>query len=207
MTLKGPEASESAFKKHVSDYDIVHLAIHGLGDTIDGINSHLVFRTDHDTLEDGQLYAYDIYGLQTDHLRMAVLSACETGVGKNFPGEGIFSIARGFAYARTPTTVLSLWNVQDRVSAMVMKDFYENLDAGMRVSAALRLAKLSYLDRVSDNRARPMYWAPMVVYGDVSPVTSKSKNRLLWWVSGLLLIGMISWGFRYQLKGLFTKTQ
>ncbi|MDX1478266.1 MAG: CHAT domain-containing protein, partial [Saprospiraceae bacterium] len=190
MRLKGPRASESAFKAHVADHDIVHLAIHGLGDTISGLNSHLVFRTDQDTLNDGLLYAEDVYGLQIDHLRMAVLSACETGVGKAFPGEGIFSIARGFAYAQTPTTVMSLWKVQDRVTAQIMQDFYRHLAQGKRVSAALREAKLAYLERTSDRQSPPMYWAPLVAYGEMSPVVP-TRNRLLWWSGGVLLMVLI----------------
>ena len=91
------EATESFFKERVQDFDIVHLAVHGEGDTLNELNSRLIFRPETDTVEDGSLYAHELYDLKLDKLDLAVLSACESGVGKQQTGEGVMSIARGFA--------------------------------------------------------------------------------------------------------------
>ena len=134
----GKSASKQKFKKEASNFQIIHLAIHGFSDTTVAINSHLQFRADEDGNDDGRLYAHELYSLNLENLELAVLSACETGLGKQYRGEGVFSMARGFAYGGCPTTIMSLWKTDDAQTAELMQSFYIYLNNGHEVSNALR---------------------------------------------------------------------
>ncbi|MEM7039923.1 MAG: CHAT domain-containing protein, partial [Bacteroidota bacterium] len=85
--LLGKRATEAQFKSQASDYSILHLALHGVSDPAEPLNSHIMFSPESDTTEDGNLYAHEIAGL-TQSSDLVVLSACETGAGKIRQGEG-----------------------------------------------------------------------------------------------------------------------
>jgi len=191
------EASESFFKQQVADFDIVHLAVHGEGDTLNALNSRLIFRSEKDSVEDGSLYAHELYDLNLNKLDLAVLSACESGVGKLQTGEGVMSIARGFAYAGCPSLVISLWKIDDRTSAQVMKGFYNYLSIGEPLDISLAKAKADYINNASEFNAHPFYWAAFLQVGNVSKLDIKKPN--VWsWVLGLAIGGtsiffLINW--------------
>ena len=186
--LRG-EASESFFKQQAHDFDIVHLAVHGEGDTLNALNSRLIFRTEQDSVEDGSLYAHELYDLNLSKLDLVVLSACESGVGKQQTGEGVMSIARGFAYAGCPSLVISLWKIDDRTSAQVMKGFYNYLSNGNQLDASLAKAKADYIKGASEFNSHPFYWAAFLQVGDVRELDIKKPN---WWgwVFGVM-VGLI----------------
>jgi len=97
----------------------------------------------------------------TGRTRLVVLSACETGLGKEVKGEGLMSLTRAFMYAGTPSVVVSLWNVNDESAADLMIRFYRNLKTGMSKGEALRQAQL---ETIRDN-GFPFFWAPFVLVG------------------------------------------
>ncbi|NJM24861.1 MAG: CHAT domain-containing protein, partial [Bacteroidia bacterium] len=110
--------------------------------------------------DDGVLHAYELYGL-TLHARLAILSACESGLGMNYRGEGMMSMASAFAYAGCENVMMSLWNVSDRQSALLLDSFYGALP-GNRINEALADAKRSYLQNADALTADPRLWATMV---------------------------------------------
>jgi CHAT domain-containing protein len=158
----GPEATETKFKAMAPKAGLLHLAIHGVADTINALNSRLEFRGPGDETDDGYLYSYELYDLDLSRLRLAVLSACETGVGRQYTGEGIFSIARAFAYAGCPALVMSLWSVNDRSSAQLMDGFYKHLAAGRTATASLHRAKMEFLESADEYGAHPSRWAAFI---------------------------------------------
>lgn len=162
--LKGLAASKRNFKRLVPTFNMLHLAIHGLADRETTRGSYLLFNDEQDTL-DGRLYAYELYNLQLDRLRLVVLSACESGAGKSLPGEGTFSIARGFSRQNTGSIVMSLWKADDQVTAEIMQHFYRNLSRGQPTSEAIRHAKIRYLKNSPDHFAIPPYWAAFIPLG------------------------------------------
>lgn len=183
------QASEEAFKMNVSDYTLLHLALHGSSDTTDIFNSKLIFKENEGSSEDGELHAYELYTLDLSNTELAVLSACETGLGKQSEGEGIFSIARGFAYAGCPAIVMSLWKVNDKATADLMDNFYKFLAMGFEKDKALRQAKLLYIENSSDFSSHPRNWAAFVALGNNTPIQiPKPYFSWYYWIIVFLLV-------------------
>jgi CHAT domain-containing protein len=197
------DASEAKFKSLVTDFNIVHLAMHGVADSANALESKLIFRTDADSLEDGNLYAHELYSLDLKKLDLAVLSACESGIGKQQTGEGLMSIARGFTYAGCPTQIISLWKIDDRTSARVMANFYRHLSAGEDINIALTNAKADYIESAKELNSHPAYWAAFLQVGDSRPIEKQvlgSKFLVICFLC-LLILGLgaigIIWFKRY----------
>ncbi len=180
-------ATEMQFKEEASKYSIIHLAIHGQADTIDRYNSKLIFRSEEDAVEDGILRAYELYNLDLSNSQLVVLSACETGIGKQVEGEGIFSIARGFAFAGCPTLVMSLWRANDKSTYMLMDLFYEHLALGMKKDKALQQAKIKFINKMNDYDAHPSNWATFVVLGNNEPIRLTNNRTYIYTLYALLL--------------------
>jgi CHAT domain-containing protein len=163
-------ANENAFKKAAADYDIIHLAMHGILNQQTPILSSLAFTENGDSTEDNFLEAWEISHLKLN-AQLVVLSACETGYGKFQQGEGVMSLARAFMYAGVPSLVVSLWQVNDASTAEIMQLFYANLAKGMDKAEALRQAKLKYIAECKNPMmAHPAFWAAFVQIGDSRPV-------------------------------------
>lgn len=165
--LTGEAATEAAFTARAGNYRILHLATHGRADERVGDYSFLAFSEIKDSVENELLYVRDLYNLQLN-ADLVVLSACETGLGKLSRGEGIISLARAFAYAGAKSIVTTLWSVDDAKTKDLMVDFYRKLKKGMTKDAALRQAKLDYLEsHTNPGDAHPFYWAGFAPIGDM----------------------------------------
>ncbi len=194
--LQGEEAREALTKKYLEEAAILHFATHTfLNDTFPMYTS-LVLERGNDSLEDGLLHAYEIYPKNL-RANLAVLSACETGLGKWRKGEGMMSLARAFKYAGCPNIVMSLWQADDQTSADVMASFFSYLKQGLPKDQALRKAKVDFLDKGSGKQF-PHYWAPFVLIGDDTPVevSSFGWSRQNWMLLGCGL-GALLLGFVY----------
>jgi CHAT domain-containing protein/tetratricopeptide (TPR) repeat protein len=161
------EASRTiALRPELGEYRIVHFATHGLLNNVhpelSGIVLSLVDKEGHQ--QDGFLRLQDIYNLKLS-AELVVLSACQTGLGKEVKGEGLIGLTRGFMYAGAPRVVASLWKVDDLATAELMKLFYQRmLKDGLPAGAALRAAQLE-LSR-QKRWASPYYWAGFVLQGE-----------------------------------------
>jgi CHAT domain-containing protein len=105
-----------------------------------------------------ELAAYNI------DAELVTLSACETALGREIAGEGLFGLPYALAVAGARATVLTLWSVADESTATFMKRFYARLARGERPAAALARTKREFMrhPRWSD----PFFWAPFVLYGE-----------------------------------------
>ncbi|MGI9552411.1 MAG: CHAT domain-containing protein, partial [Aurantibacter sp.] len=192
-------ATKSSFEDKASQFDILHLAIHGTADFDNELNSKLTFQSESDSSKSNELYAYELYNLDLNRTRLAVLSACETGIGKRFKGEGTFSIARGFAYAGVPSIVMSLWKVDDAASAKVIQEFYLGLKSGAAIDLALDQAKDNYLNLADPYKAHPAYWAAFISLGDIRPpipASNRSTRKILIW----LFLGAIALAIIFSMR-------
>lgn len=161
--LTGDEATEVSFKSQpLNRYRYLHLATHAFtSDTSTG-RAGIVFHPEENTAEDGILYSEEIYGLNLEN-ELIVLSACETGTGQVRAGEGIIGLSRAFQYAGAENLMVSLWNVEDRSTARLMINFYENLRES-NGPQALQSAKQKLI--TTSPYAHPRYWAPFVFIGN-----------------------------------------
>jgi CHAT domain-containing protein len=89
----------------------------------------------------GFVLAQDIAGLDLWANELTVLSACDTARGDITIGEGVFGLRRAFAVAGTKTLVMSLWKVPDKVTALLMERFFDNLESKMQRAEALQNAQ------------------------------------------------------------------
>jgi CHAT domain-containing protein len=156
----------TAMSDELSRYRIIHLATHGLLNSEQPDLSGLVFSLVDESgkPQDGFLRLHEIYNLRLSS-ELVVLSACQTGLGKQIKGEGLVGLVRGFMYAGAPRVVASLWQVDDLATAELMKRFYRGLlKEGLRPAAALRAAQLE----MSKQRlwSSPYFWAAFVIQGD-----------------------------------------
>lgn len=188
------QATEKAFTDIASDFSILHLSTHGKANDKAGDYSFLAFTEQKDSIENEWLYNRELYELQLN-ADMVVLSACETGIGELQRGEGIISLARGFSYAGAKSIITSLWSVNDKQTPELMKHFYTNLKAGQSKDAALRQAKLTYLE--SSTNPEPYFWAAFIPIGDMTPIELSAGFPVWgWWgiAFGILLL------FIWQIK-------
>jgi CHAT domain-containing protein len=162
------EASRTtALRPELGEYRIVHFATHGMLNNIhpelSGIVLSLVDKEGQ--LQDGFLRLQDIYNLKLS-AELVVLSACQTGLGKEIKGEGLIGLTRGFMYAGAPRVVASLWKVDDRATSELMKRFYQGLlgPEALRPAGALRQAQLTIWKQ--KQWREPYYWAAFVLQGE-----------------------------------------
>ncbi len=182
-------ATEQAFKKNVSHYDVLHLSLHGVIDDEDPLFSKLVFAPT-DTIDDGFLNVHEIYPLNLD-ADLVVLSACNTGQGKIEQGEGIMSLSRAFSYAGSPRMIASLWKADDVTTSDIMVKFYQEMDKGLSIHEALRQAKLSFLqDQKVETFRHPYFWSAFVLYDQQAALRKKIPILRILGTS-LLLLAMI----------------
>jgi CHAT domain-containing protein len=150
----------------LSQYRYVHFATHGLLDNDrPGLSSLVLSMVDEQGKpQDGFLRSNEIYNLKLP-AELVVLSACQTGLGKEIKGEGLVGMTRGFMYAGAARVVVSLWNVNDKATAELMTKFYEKmLKGGARPAAALRAAQVEMW--MQKQWQSPYYWAAFTLQGE-----------------------------------------
>ena len=185
----GDAAVETVVKRSTSPA-VVHLATHGFflpradgtdaGDQAEhplmrsglafaGANTFLANGPLAPGAEDGLLTGEDVSMLDLSGTALAVLSACDTGVGVVHAGEGVFGLGRAFVQAGVRSLVMSLWPVPDEQTRDLMAAFYDRLfdPNGVAPSRALREAQLTVHAR-SDH---PVYWGAFVCQGDDAPLS------------------------------------
>lgn len=183
----GKEASERHFKEEAKKSRVLHLAMHALTDDENPAYSQLLFtRQEQDTVEDGQLHAYELYNMELK-ADLAILSACNTGTGKLLRGEGVMSLSRAFKYAGCPNIMMSLWSISDASTRDVVRLFVTALSKGAGKASALHSAQKAYLEDADESYTHPYYWAAFVLVGDDQPLELSSE----WWIWVAAFIALI----------------
>lgn len=156
-----------ASSAEVSNYRFVHFATHAVIDfehpALSGIVLSMV--NEKGKPEDGFLALDDIFKLRIP-VDLVVLSGCRTALGRDYAGEGLVGLTRGFMYAGASRVAVSLWQVADKPTSELMVRFYRYMLGPEKLTpaAALRAAQL---DLRRDPRWRsPYFWAPFILQGD-----------------------------------------
>lgn len=162
------DASRETFEAaELEQYRVLHFATHGVLDPVQPELSGLVLSLfdEEGRPVDGFIRAHELYSrrLSAD---LVVLSACQTGLGREIRGEGLIGLPRGFLYAGVPRIVVSLWNVADDSTAELMASFYRELGEGHAPAAALRKAQLAMLASEDPEHRLPYRWAAFAFLGD-----------------------------------------
>jgi len=166
MAIDFNASREMATSPELSEYRIVHFATHGVVNNehfeLSGIVLSMLDEQGHP--QDGFLRLRDIYNLNLQ-VNLVVLSACDTGLGKEVKGEGLVGMVRGFLYAGAASVIASLWKVDDEASAELMKQVYKQmLQQDMAPAAALRQSQVAMWQQ---RRWRsPFYWGAFVLQGE-----------------------------------------
>lgn len=173
------DATKSNFIENASQYGIIHLSTHASsGNFITPANMQFY----NNTILLNEMYSISITA------NLVVMSACETGVGKQYKGEGAMSMARGFQYAGAKNLLFSLWQINDLSTSQIMQSFYKNYNKHESAFHANHYSKIAYLENeaISNIKKSPYYWGAFVFYGSLE--TQQPKNTIFYIIFGILII-------------------
>lgn len=155
-----------AMSDELSKFKYVHFATHGYLDSARPDLSAIVLSLvdQQGNPQDGFLRSHDIFNLNLP-TELVVLSACETGLGKDVKGEGLVGLTRGFMYAGARRVIVSLWSVNDKATASLMQRIYTGILKNNKTPAAsLRAAQIEMWRQ--KQWQSPYYWAAFVIQGE-----------------------------------------
>lgn len=173
-------ATRQAFLTQAVDARVIHLFTHATADSSDQHEPKLYFA-------DSVLALTELSDRTLPNTQLVVLAACKTGIGANQRGEGVFSLARGFAALGVPSVLTTLWSVQNDATYQLTNLFYKHLDEGLPKDIALQLAKKEWIETAGGANRLPNYWAGLIIVGDAEPLPDL---HLAWWGSFLAVLLM-----------------
>lgn len=167
------QATESSLTRKLENADVAHLAMHFIVNEQSELLSG--FPLTPEALErggteryNGFLQSQEIYRLNLQRMRLAILSACQTGIERQYRGEGAVGAARPFFVAGVPTVVASLWPVDSDASAKLMVNFHRRRRDPLPVIQALKKAQVEMIRGEEVRYRHPYYWAPFVAIGGLT---------------------------------------
>jgi len=157
----GEEATEERVGELANEATHLHFASHGLVDEQFPLDSALALaipeKGEH-RRENGLLQAWEIFERLSLDAELVTLSACSTGLGREYAGEGLLGLVRAFQYAGARAVVASLWPVEDESTAELMAAFYGHLGSSRAQAEALRRAQVAMIE-AGGAVAHPYHWA------------------------------------------------
>lgn len=185
-TFTNTKATKAQFLHSAPNARVIQLFTHAEAGPTEAAEPTIYF-------QDASLRLSELNQTEGFNAQLLVLSACKTGVGQNQRGEGVFSLARGFAALGIGSTVTTLWNVEDQPTYELTKLFYNYLDEGLSKDEALQRAKLDWLEKGGKADALPSQWAGMILVGDIQPLAVNRYPLILGGSMVLLLVGGAIW--------------
>ena len=163
--------SESATKRNFlssfSDYRIIQLYSHASYN--EAIGKPLIY------FADSSMDLSELFSKEKPVARLVVLSACETALGKDYKGEGVFSFSREFAALGIPASVSNLWSVDNESTYQITEWFYQFVADGLPTDEALRQAKLKFIKESTGEKKLPFYWASPILTGKAEIIRTKPR--------------------------------
>jgi CHAT domain-containing protein len=166
QTLLGKSATKTSFKNLMKEAEVIHFAGHYVVVHEAPLDSYLLLAQDGEATENSVLTNSELIGAKLPHVKLVVLSACQTGVERFHNGEGLIGLSRTFLTAGVPLVVASQWKVDSDATAELMKRFhFYRRQKSLKTTAALRRAQLEMLNREDGKFNRPYFWAAFGVFG------------------------------------------
>lgn len=174
--LIGSDATPARVVAAAEGKSVVHFATHAIVRDDAPFASFLALTPDGASAS-GSMTAEDVYRLNLN-ADLVVLSACRSGGGR-VSGDGIAAFARAFIYAGTPSVIVSLWDVPDQATSLLVPEFYRAWLSGASKSRALRTAQLQMLRNLRTGSItvttaagpvvlpeHPIFWAGFSLIGE-----------------------------------------
>lgn len=158
VPLIGKEATKDLVVSKAPNSTLLYFATHGIASSNNPLTGGFLMLSAQQ-LEQGWLTAKEVQKMRLRGTEIAILSACQTGLGKNHDA-GVIGLARAFQIAGVPRVVMSLWSVDDRATSDLMKAFMQHLQNDIPAEA-LRKAMLETRKQHSE----PAKWASFVLFG------------------------------------------
>lgn len=171
------DATKNNFIQKIAGYTIVNVFSHASADSSD--------KEPKLYMQDSTINLSELQLLNTKPAtKLVVLSACQTNVGKNATGEGIYSLARGFTAAGIPSIAATLWNADEDMIYEISANFHKYLSQRMSKDSALQKAKIDFIKNNNSEKALPYYWANMVLIGNTEPLKLLPDQNTQWlWIA------------------------
>jgi CHAT domain-containing protein len=155
----GTAATAKVLRERGLETGILHVATHG------------IYRQDNPMfsgikLGDGYLNLYDLYQMRMS-ATLVTLSGCATGMNFVADGDELLGLQRGLFCAGASSLLLSLWDVHDRSTADLMREFYQGYIGSGEIAGSLRAA----MQKMREQNPHPYFWAPFVLVGKVTENT------------------------------------
>jgi CHAT domain-containing protein/tetratricopeptide (TPR) repeat protein len=179
------EAVKSNFLSLADQYDIIHLSTHGEMQEEDD-SSFVAFTEVSEATQNNILTASEIKQLRHFDADLVVLSACQTGGGSIYHGEGMMSVGKAFLDVGAHHFIASIWNADEGKAFEMTKMLYKKLSSNASISNALQQTKIALIEDSSNEFAHPYYWAGFVVVGD-----GKEIKQISFLSIGLLAFGLL----------------
>ncbi|MBJ6366692.1 CHAT domain-containing protein [Snuella sedimenti] len=178
-------ATKSSFIENVQNYGTIHLSTHASG-------GDFVTPASIDFYDDS-LYLHELYSRDINS-NLVVLSACETGIGTLYKGEGPMNMARGFQYAGAQNLLISLWQINDLSTSQIMQSFYKHYNNNQLAFRANRISKIDYLGNksISNVKKSPYYWSAFVFYGSFGKPVDSGLSLLFFYMGISIVIILIA---------------
>ncbi len=185
--LSRQTASRKAFLASMGNCSILHIYSHaGLHDA-----QPVLF------LHDDPVYMKDIDLTKKNRLQLVFLAGCETAVICTEQRSDSYSMADKFVYAGVPSTVATLWQVENKVVYAISESFYRLLKQGVPRNRALQQAKIEFVKKGMKANQMPYYWASIVLFGDTDPITLPPVQQDLLSLAAILNISLCAFSRRF----------
>lgn len=173
-------ASKNNFMSNLANYTVVAVLSHAKADN-SGAEPVLY-------MQDSLIHLSELNMLKNVSANLVMLSACQTNVGQNATGEGVYSLARGFAAAGIPALSATLWEADEQTVYALTEKMNEYLSQGNAKDEALAKAKRFFLQDNTNETTLPYYWANMILIGNAEPLQFSAASNNWWWIAGIAII-------------------
>jgi CHAT domain-containing protein len=191
--LIAESATRGKFLEQFHSYKVIQLYTHA---TDSGITGEPMIYFSDSILSLSEL----IYG-RRPVTSLVVLSACQTGLGKLYNGEGVFNFNRGFAAMGVPSSISNLWLIETQATYKLTELFYKHLATGLSADLALQRAKKEFMNEGASRRNQlPYLWAASILVGDSNFAIEEKTFSWKWLFVVIPLLMLASWWIKRRVE-------